>query len=728
MCDVGFERRSPHFLSAQHPHARPIAAVGQHWTEFDTQLCSRTANLAGMKRFLLCVFLFLSLAAYPQNELTRDLIKAVEQNDLAQVKALLKQGADITQLLPSESPFYLFFLSREMYLSGLTKQMKHEAVFVGAIHANAAHANLKVLKLLLKKRANIDAGDSEGKTPLMYALRSPGGEEYALLLIRKGANYTTVDQAGNTALHYAAFGGNLQGVQMTITGGTPINFPNLEGITPLHAAAVRADLDLLQAMVDLGADLQLRDSAGFSVLHYAAGYGKTDKIKWILAKAPELNAPSTNGFSPMDIARIANNDEAVVALKRAGGQYYHYRYDEMIEALKRRDFDVVKRCLDAGANPNRKGRGDTYPIHIAAELGDNLSTDFLLKAGADPEHINAKGNTALDLALKRGYPNTAIVLLNGGTLCNSAQLAVVMGTMAAQEMPGSWEDVALKMIGSLKDLDIPGGSLNIPPLHYAAYLGHTQLFDALLKGGANPSLPDAQGWTPLHWAVTKRDLLPRQPAKAAIARQLLQLGCPLDLASHVPKELPHTQPYLAKRIPANATALDVFQYALPKDQEMAALLQEAKAKANMQASDFADNGMHFFTAKDYSTAMVELNKALSADPRNAQALFLRGECKRELNLLEEADRDYSEAIRMGATKEAHMARGRTRYDLGRTQLAVADFDYVLKINNQQAEALYWRGKCHIRNGDGAAACDDLRTSAGLGHEAAVTAVKLYCNR
>jgi tetratricopeptide (TPR) repeat protein len=204
------------------------------------------------------------------------------------------------------------------------------------------------------------------------------------------------------------------------------------------------------------------------------------------------------------------------------------------------------------------------------------------------------------------------------------------------------------------------------------------------------------------------------------------LGCYLEKASIKARTLPHTQPYLAKRIPANATALDVFQYALPKDQEMAAFLQDAKARANLGAQDFADNGAYFFGAKDYATAMIELNKSLAADPRNAQALFLRGECKRQLSLLEEAERDYSEAIRISATKEAHMARGRTRYDLGRTGQAVADFDYVLKINDKQMEALYWRGKCHIRNGNNAAACDDLRTSAGLGFEAAVVAVKLYC--
>lgn len=666
----------------------------------------------------------LALGVVGQNQVTRELIQAVEQNDVKRVQALIKEGADVGLALPSGSPFYLFFLSREMYLNGLTKKMVHEEVYVSAIHANAMRANEKILKLLLKKKANIDAGDSEGKTPLMYALRSPGGEAYALLLIRKGANYTTVDQAGNTALHYAAFGGNLMGVQMTVTGGTDINLANGDGITPLHAAAVRAEVDLMQAMVDMGADLMQEDREGFTVLHYAAGYGTVDKLRWILEKAPQLNRASRNGYSPMDIAQEAGNVAAVNYLRQKGGTFYHYRHAELVEALKRRDFTAVKVALDAGANPNRKG--ERYPLHLAAELGDNISADHLLKAGADPELLDEKGQTALDVAISRGYPNTALVLLRGGAKAQGGQLGMVLSAMASQETPGSWEDVAMKLIPNTMDLNQAGGSLNLPPLHYAAYLGHEGIVDALLGAGARAGTLDGDGWTALHWAVMKRDLLPRHPEKASIARKLIAAGAPVDVVSTGAKKLPHTQPYMAKRVPAHASLADVLLYALPKDVEMAGLIQEKGVKSQLSSADFADNGAYFFQLKDYTTAMTELNKALVADPRNPKALFMRGECRRQLNILEEAERDYSEAIKYGDLPEAWMARGRTRYDLNQNASAAQDFDRVIQVGHKVAEAYYWRGKSYVKLGNAKGACEDLRKSEGLGYEPAGTAVKLYC--
>ncbi|MEM7040509.1 MAG: ankyrin repeat domain-containing protein, partial [Bacteroidota bacterium] len=158
-----------------------------------------------------------------QNEMQKELLEAVEKNNVGAIKKLVRNGADVSLGIPSTSPFYLFFISRQLYLDGLQKAMKGKPVYVSAIHANANKANTKVLKLLLKNGANIDAGDSEGKTPLMYALRSPGGEKYALALIRRGANYTARDNAGNTAMHYAAFGGNIEGIHMTSAGGIGLN-------------------------------------------------------------------------------------------------------------------------------------------------------------------------------------------------------------------------------------------------------------------------------------------------------------------------------------------------------------------------------------------------------------------------------------------------------------------------------------------------------------------------
>jgi len=55
-----------------------------------------------------------------------------------------------------------------------------------------------------------------------------------------------------------------------------------------------------------------------------------------------------------------------------------------------------------------------------------------------------------------------------------------------------------------------GRSTQLTPLHFAAYLGRSQMVLALLVAGADPGLTDGEGMTPLHMtgmAVTTIDIL-----------------------------------------------------------------------------------------------------------------------------------------------------------------------------------------------------------------------------
>ncbi|KAL1641063.1 hypothetical protein SLS58_006335 [Diplodia intermedia] len=58
------------------------------------------------------------------------------------------------------------------------------------------------------------------------------------------------------------------------------------------------------------------------------------------------------------------------------------------------------------------------------------------------------------------------------------------------------------------------------PLHIAAYWGLEKTAAALLARGDDPSVPDSQGWTPLHWAVSN--------GNSAIVKVLVDGGARLD--------------------------------------------------------------------------------------------------------------------------------------------------------------------------------------------------------
>lgn len=68
------------------------------------------------------------------------------------------------------------------------------------------------------------------------------------------------------------------------------------------------------------------------------------------------------------------------------------------------DNDALKGLLKAGANPNILGDMSYTPLHEAVYYGNGDAVTLLLKFGADRSLKSEFGQTAFDLATKRGKP------------------------------------------------------------------------------------------------------------------------------------------------------------------------------------------------------------------------------------------------------------------------------------------------------------------------------------
>ena len=121
--------------------------------------------------------------------------------------------------------------------------------------------------------------------------------------------------------------------------------------------------------------------------------------------------------------------------------------------------------LDAGANPNRADRRGDTPLHAALgpNRGESGIVGTLLDGGANPGAVNADGLTPLLLFVRHG--------------------------------PDRGDTVArLLRAGADPDQKDPGGEA---PLHIAIRTGGNRgkvdVAEALLAGGADPCVRDAQG-------------------------------------------------------------------------------------------------------------------------------------------------------------------------------------------------------------------------------------------
>ena len=124
------------------------------------------------------------------------------------------------------------------------------------------------------------------------------------------------------------------------------------------------------------------------------------------------------------------------------------------------DGDLVRTCLDAGADPNARNEDGDTPLHIAAWNGQTEAIAALLDAGADPNARNEDGDTPLHIAAWNGQTEAIAALLDAGADPNARN----------------------------EDGDTP--------LHIAAWNGQTEAIAALIDAGADPNARAENGEIP----------------------------------------------------------------------------------------------------------------------------------------------------------------------------------------------------------------------------------------
>jgi hypothetical protein len=103
-----------------------------------------------------------------------------------------------------------------------------------------------------------------------------------------------------------------------------------------------------------------------------------------------------------------------VALLEAGADPVPARgYLNLVWAVGTRRLDLVRRFLEAGAEPNVRALGGT-PLRRAAALGEREMVKLLVEAGADLDALDDEGQSALALAQRFGHEEVSRVLREAG--------------------------------------------------------------------------------------------------------------------------------------------------------------------------------------------------------------------------------------------------------------------------------------------------------------------------
>lgn len=181
-----------------------------------------------------------------------DFFKAVRQDDLATVQALVQRGFDPNTVGPEGLP---------------------------AIVMAVREPSLKVAEFLAAwPDTRVDQRNEHDETILMLAsLR--GHRELVNRLIARRAQ---VNKDGWTALHYASTGAHLPVMSLLIDAGAMVNARSPNGTTPLMMAAHYGNSAAVKLLLDAGADAQLKNQLGLSALDFARSADRQDAVKLLI--------------------------------------------------------------------------------------------------------------------------------------------------------------------------------------------------------------------------------------------------------------------------------------------------------------------------------------------------------------------------------------------------------------------------------------------------------------
>ena len=95
----------------------------------------------------------------------------------------------------------------------------------------------------------------------------------------------------------------------------------------------------------------------------------------------------------------------------------------------------------------------------------------------------------------------------------------------------------------------------------------------------------------------------------------------------------------------------------------------------------ADRAVLYYLKKDYESALIEINKALSIDPSNPKYYKIRGDILYRLKRYEEALKEYDMAIRLDPDNpDYHNDRGNALAGLKRYEEAIREYDTAIRLN------------------------------------------------
>ena len=407
-----------------------------------------------------------------------------------------------------------------------------------ALHWAVRNNDLPEIDRLIRAGADVKAANRYGITPIYLACQN-GSAAAVSRLLKAGVSANATANYGETALMTCAHTGNVDAANVLIEAGASIDaIESWHGETALMWAAAERHPEMIDALIKAGADVNARSTVvqwerqrtleprdkwlppgGLTPLHFAAREGCVACVKTLLDHGANIDVIDPQGYSALVMAIINGHYDVAGLLIDRGidltladdtGQTALYAAVDIhtMPASNRpspkeidnqlTSFDIVKKLVEHGAPLNAQQRAmrayrtkldrggetvlgaGTTPLLRAAKAADTAVIKLLLDNGADAK-----------LATRAGV--------------NAIMMAVGVGTR--EEDTTGRSKTQKDIIEAMELLLSAGVNINAQDnqgrsaAHGAAMWGYTDVIRFMAQNGADLTIKDKRGLTPLDSAM-----------------------------------------------------------------------------------------------------------------------------------------------------------------------------------------------------------------------------------
>ncbi len=377
---------------------------------------------------------------------------AWSQESLASAQRERSRVENLEQTLDENAQPLTELIAKTQQLALFTAILQNDLVQVEALLKSGANPNLALSDQYRERRS-----------PLLLAA-SLGQSKMARVLLEAGAE-VNLPCGGQSALIAAtrdSWSGRFDVVMTLLTNGADVHALDADGNSPLHHAARSRDGALIQLLLDAGANTSVANALGCSPLACAAAAGNKIGISALISHRTQDKAAQgwdcatpplvALGSSPQDDPELVK-----LLLAHCDANVQDASGRSALHACASHDLlDMGAALINAGANPNLQDQQGCTPLMLAASGSAFRFLQLLASTNASVSLLDSRRQSALHYLSSADAPNleAARLLIEmltpamnfDGIRRNAAELALLRGWWdlarllnPEHELPGALE-------------------------------------------------------------------------------------------------------------------------------------------------------------------------------------------------------------------------------------------------------------------------------------------------